>query len=72
MNQGTLQHVEKGDIGLPDAKRQALIDVLTEAMQQIGQTIERQEFSQLADLIINSTVPLHSCRLLLNLTWKIF
>ena len=57
INKGTLQHVEKGDIGLPDAKRKALIDVLTEAMQQIGQTINRQEFLQLAGLIINSTVP---------------
>jgi tetratricopeptide (TPR) repeat protein len=57
MNKGTLQHVEKSDIGLPDAKRQALIDVLTEAMQHTGQTINRQEFLELAGLTINSTEP---------------
>ncbi len=56
INKGTLQHVEKGDIGLPETKRQALIDVLTEALQHIGQTVNCQEFLQLAGLHINSTV----------------
>jgi len=29
INKGSLQHVEKGNVRLPDAKRQTVIDVLT-------------------------------------------
>jgi len=56
MNKGTLQHVEKGEVRLPDAKRQTIVDVLAEALQQIGQSAHRQEFLQLAGLPTASTV----------------
>ena len=55
INKGTLQHVEKGEARLPDAKRQALIDVLTEALQHIGQSANRREFLKLAGLTTAST-----------------
>ena len=50
INKGTLQRVEKGEAHLPNAKRQTVIDVLTEALQQSGQPANRQEFLQLAGL----------------------
>src|SRR5450755_665584 len=50
INKGTLQHVEKGDVHLPAAKRQKVIDVLIEALQQAGQSANRQEFLILAGL----------------------
>lgn len=56
VNKGTLQHVEKGEVHLPDAKRQTVIDVLIEALQQAGQSANRQELLKLADLPTASTV----------------
>lgn len=56
INRGTLHHVEKGEVHLPDAKRQKIIDVLIEALQQSGQSANRQEFLKLADLPTTSTV----------------
>ncbi len=56
MNKGTLQHVEKGEAHLPGAKRQRVIDVLTESLQQIGQSANRREFLKLAGLTTASTV----------------
>lgn len=50
INKGTLQHVEKGEVHLPDAKRQTVIDVLIEALQQVGQSANRQELLKLAGL----------------------
>lgn len=50
LNKGTLQHVEKGEVRLPDAKRQTLIDVLAEALQGNGQTTNRQELLNSAGL----------------------
>src|SRR6266571_4447526 len=44
INKGTLQHVEKGEAHLPNAKRQTVIDVLTEALQQIGQSTNRMPY----------------------------
>ena len=56
MNKGTLQHVEKGESHLPDTKRQTVIDVLTEALQQIGKPANRREFLKLAGLTSVSAV----------------
>ncbi len=56
INKGTLQHVEKGESRLPNAKRQTLIDVLMGALQQIGQPANRREFLKLAGLTTASTV----------------
>ncbi len=57
INRGTLLHVEKGEVHLPDAKRQKIIDVLIEAMQQSGQFANREEFLTLAGLPTASIVP---------------
>ncbi len=56
INKGTLQYVEKGEVRLSNAKRQTLIDVLTEALQHIGQSTNRREFLKLAGLTTTSTV----------------
>lgn len=56
INRGTLQRVEKGEAHLPNTKRQTLIDVFTEALQQIGQSVNRREFLKLAGLTTASTV----------------
>ncbi|SRR6266571_762942 len=56
INKGTLHSVEEGKIPLPKAKRQTLVDVLTEALQQIGQSANRREFLKLAGLGTASTV----------------
>ena len=56
INRGTLQHVEKGEARLPDTKRQTVIDVLTETLQQAGQPANRQEFLQLAGITSASAV----------------
>jgi len=56
INKGTLQHVEKGEAHLPNAKRQIVIDALTESLQQIGQPANRREFLKLAGLTTASTV----------------
>ena len=55
INRGTLLHVEKGEVHLPDAKRQKIIDVLIEALQQNGQFANREEFLTLAGLPTGST-----------------
>lgn len=55
INKGTLQHVEKGEVRLPDAKRQTLIDVLTEALQGSEQSANRQELLNAAGLPNDST-----------------
>src|SRR5579884_1534362 len=56
INKGTLEHVEKGEVRLSDAKRQTLVDVLAEALQHIGQPTNRREFLKLAGLTTASTV----------------
>lgn len=55
LNKGTLQHVEQGESSLPEAKRQTLIDVLTEALPHIGQSVNQQELLQLAGLTTTSS-----------------
>ncbi len=50
INKGTLQHVEKGEAHLSNAKRQTLIDVLAQGLQHIGQSTNRQEFLAVAGL----------------------
>jgi len=56
LNKGTLLHVEQGESSLPEAKRQALIDVLTEALPHIGQSVNYQELLQLAGLTAISSM----------------
>lgn len=56
LNKGTLQHVEQGESSLPEAKRQALIDVLTEALLHIGQSVNRRDLLLLAGLPTSSPV----------------
>jgi tetratricopeptide (TPR) repeat protein len=56
LNKGTLQHVEKGETHVPDAKRQIIINVLTEALQQAGQSVNREAFLKRAGLGGDSTV----------------
>jgi len=55
MNKGTLLHVEKGECHLPNTKRQRLTDVLTEALEKIGQPVNRRTFLKIAGLTAVST-----------------
>jgi transcriptional regulator with XRE-family HTH domain len=56
LNKGTLQHVEKGETHIPAAKRQIIIDVLTQALQQAGQPVSREAFLQRAGLEIDTII----------------
>ena len=56
INRGTLHAVEKGEAHLTDAKRQAVIDALTQALQQSGQAVNREAFLKVAGLTADGIV----------------
>lgn len=56
VNRGTLQYVEKGEVHVTDAKRQVIIDALTQALQQAGQAVNREALLNIAGLSADGMV----------------